>query len=246
MKVNEFISTLRDDLKCRDESLIFRWLEFNGILAEEGESKLETALEDTAKALYYVKNNFNEETLQETLTYPTLANEIINSAVLFHAGASIELVDSYTKNGIIECGYIPSTYDERGMLSIVYCVGSDDRVFICHGISIDVLKSMVERAMHEAQKNGSTVGMELENFAQNDNRIRDYGQGVIGIFMLNIYRLDKDCSAFGCRVTCLSNFEVITEDKHPALTAVKCETIENEIKNDVNADLCDEFQGLSM
>ncbi len=247
MKVNEFISTLRNEFHCSDNALILQWLELNAALAESGGSELETELDDTARALYFVKNNFHETTLLKTLTYPTPANEIIGSAVLFHAGRPVEVVDEYAKNGIIECGYIPSAYDERGTLSIVYCGGQDDSVFISHNIPADQLQSMAEQAMQQAQKTGSTVGKEFENYARTDQRIRCYGQDVIGVFMLNIYNLDRECSAFGCRVSCLPSIKMVTVDKHPALTDSEQNVIENEDMDDMDEPLCeDEWQGFSM
>lgn len=223
MKVNEFISTLRNEFNCDDDALILKWIELNADLAESVESELETELDDTARALYFVKNNFIETTLRSTLTYPTLANEIINSAVLFHAGRSIEVVDSYAQNGIIECGYIPSTYDERGTLSIVQCDGYNGAVFICHDIPADELRDMAEQAVNQSREVGSTVGKEFESYAITDQRIRNYGKDVIGTFMLNIYSLDKDCSAFGCRVCCLPDIKTVTVDKHPTLIAAETE-----------------------
>lgn len=247
MKVNEFISTLRNKFRCDDDALILQWLELGANLAEAGESEIETDLDDIARALYYVKNNFNETTLQKTLTYPTLADEVISCAVLFHTDRPIEVVDEYAKNGIIECGYLPDTYDERGSLSIVYCAGSDDSVFICHDITLDELQDMAEQAMHQARENGSTVKKEFENIGRTDHRIRGYGQNLIGTFMMNIYNLDEKCSAFGYRVTCLPTLGIVTADKHPALIDAEREAEENKsMENMYEEPYEDEAQSFSM
>ncbi len=247
MKVNEFISTLRNEFRCDDDALILRWLELGANLSEASESEIEKDLDDIARALYYVKNNFNETTLQKTLTYPTLANEVISCAVLFHTDRPIEVVDEYAKNGIIECGYLPGTYDERGSLSIVYCADSDDSVFICHDITLDELQCMAEQAMHNARENGSTVRKEFETYARTDHRIRGYGRDVIGTFMMNIYNLDEKCSAFGCRVSCLPTLGIVTADKHPTLIDAERKAEENKSIENMDEEPCEyKAQGFSM
>lgn len=226
MKVNKFIKTLRYDLGCDYDDLILQWLEFNANLAEDDEIDLEAELDDTARALCYVKNNFDEETLRKTLTYPTLANEVISCAVLFKASQSIEVVNDYAESGRIEGGYIPKTFDEKGSLSLVYCAGEDDSVFVCHDIPMDELKDMVEQTFYTAKEIGSTAGTLLENLSRTDNRIHCFGRDVIGVHMLNIFNLDEKCSAFGCRIRCLPNIEAITAGKHPTLIAAEQEANE--------------------
>lgn len=232
MRVNEFISTLQNEFKCGDDSLISGWIELN----TGSNDVAETDLDDTVRALYFVKNNFNEKTLKKTLAYPTAANKIIDCAVLFHAGRPIEFVDNYVKSGAIESGYIPGSYDEKGTLSIVHFTGPNDCVFICRNIPEDELKNTVEQAMNNAREIGSAAEKEFENYALADNRIKCYGQDVIGIFMMNIYSLDKDCSAFGYRVTCHTNLGIVTVDEHPTLAALESETIGDGITDDVNEE----------
>lgn len=244
MSVNEFISTLRTQFDCQDDKLIFDWLELNANLAEEDESELSRNLGDTARALCFVKNNFNETTLHKTLTYPTLANEIISCAVLFHCMQPIEIVRHYAENGIIECGYIPKSSDEEGTLTLVCCEGKERTVFLSHDIPIDELREMVEQTLYKAKEIDSDTGKMLENLFQTDKRIHCFGKDVIGAYMLNIFAEDKDCSAFGYRINCIPSIEAIETEKHPALLATEQKTAENDFTDDMDGNPCDdESQG---
>lgn len=69
MKTHEFITTMRDDLHCQEDSTILAWLAFTGEVADNTESDYENELDETMRALCFVKNNFNAEVLQKALAF---------------------------------------------------------------------------------------------------------------------------------------------------------------------------------
>ncbi|MBQ3194974.1 MAG: hypothetical protein IJB65_00760 [Clostridia bacterium] len=223
MKVIDFISLMRNEFDCEYDDIILQWLELNASLGKGSERELEAELDDTARALCYVKNNFDKQTLKTTLTYPTLANEVISCAVLFRANQPLEVVKGYAERGRIECGYIPKTFDEKGTLSLVHCAGTDSSVFLCHGFSIDEMKDKIEQVFDKSKEVGVTAGIILDVESLTDSRIYPFGRDVIGTYMLNMFNMDKECSAFGCLVQCLPNVGIVTADMHPSLLSVETE-----------------------
>ncbi len=227
MRVSDFISLLRNDFKCEDDGIILQWLELNAELSGESERALDTELDDTARALCYVKNNFDEQTLQNTLAYPTLANEIIGCAILFRSQLPIEVVRGYAESGKLECGYIPKTFDERHTLSLVNCGDADKSVFLCNNISAEELESKATQAFDEAQRTGRKISTVLQEMTSSDGRFDYYGEAVMGNHMVNLFNGDCECSAFGYSIRCLPSLGQIYSFTHPSLIAEeKAEAVE--------------------
>ncbi|MFR0767185.1 MAG: hypothetical protein ACLSHF_09555 [[Eubacterium] siraeum] len=199
MKTHEFITTMRDDLHCQEDSTILAWLAFTGEVADNTESDYENELDETMRALCFVKNNFNAEVLQKSLGFQTLANEIIYGAAMFHAGASEEKVRDYAMNGILECGYIPSSFDEIGTLTLIQLGDSKDQVFIAENEPYSIVLNTVGQVAREARQSGKAMDILLKSHAETNLRLNDLCGCAIGSYMMSIF---STTSAVGNLICC--------------------------------------------
>ncbi len=142
MTIQSFIWKMKDMLAAEDSSVIVEWIEFAGNISSICENNLEDELEETLRALYYVKNNFCPEVLQKSLHYISLSNEIINAAFCFCRGYTANEINEFAADGKLECGYIPEREDEIGSFSIIRNVGSEVLF-----IAINEPKESVEKQM---------------------------------------------------------------------------------------------------
>lgn len=108
--MHKFINDMRTMLKPKKDSIILDWLYFIGDLSEGTESDIKEELDKVRRCLYYVKNNYSAKTLQKSLRFYTLPNEIINAAEYFEQGYSSKKVYELGKEGYLQNGPIPSEF----------------------------------------------------------------------------------------------------------------------------------------
>ncbi len=118
MTVQDFIQRMQNMLRLKDSSVIVDWLEFTGEISSNCETNLENDLDETLRALFFVKDNFNWKVFQQSLRYPTISNEIINAAFCFCQGYSTDEVKKFAEDGILE-GYIPQEKSELESFTLI-------------------------------------------------------------------------------------------------------------------------------
>ena len=157
--LSEFINFMRGNLNPKEEndSTILKWLELALGLSDDGESKLDKELSETMDALEYVKSNFKPEVFQQSLRFCTLSNEIIYGALCFNAGYSLNEVEQFATDGLLECGYMPTFEDETGSFTVVHILPPEDSVVVFNNVSEKMVLRTIGRASNEAAENGGTV-----------------------------------------------------------------------------------------
>lgn len=108
IKGSYFADEIREMLNPKDEAVVLEWLEFVRDISDASESNFNKELGDTLRALYYVKNVYDEKTLQTSLRFCTLSNEIVKGAMYFSEGKSQEEVRELANQGLLMGGYVPS------------------------------------------------------------------------------------------------------------------------------------------
>lgn len=166
ISLNDFISEVSDMVSGDDKTAVLDWVEFAGFMAdvdESGSRTLEKELYEVYLPLCYVKNNFRNAVLQQSLELDTLGNEIIFGAMLFAAGYSEAEVRDIGNEGAIECGYIPFETNEKKSLSVVAIAGRDDCIFIADNLDTSVTFGCVKRAAAIAEMQGQDITSVLKN-----------------------------------------------------------------------------------
>lgn len=106
--MHTFIRPMRDMLQPHNDTVIVDWMDFCSDLADGISSNYENTLEDVLRSLWYVKNNFDEEVLQKSLRLYVLPSEIVNGAMRFQEGLTMEEVQKLADDGYLQGGYVPN------------------------------------------------------------------------------------------------------------------------------------------
>lgn len=165
MELTEFISNVSEMVSGDDKTAVLNWIEFAGFMlegADEGTSTLEKELLELYLPICYVKNNFSDMVLQQSLNTETLGNEIIFGAMLFAAGYSEVDVRNLGNEGAIVDGYIPIEADEKGSLAVVAIAGRNDCLFIANNLESSTTFACVKRAAILAERQGRDIASVLE------------------------------------------------------------------------------------
>ena len=109
----EFIDEIRLMTGDEEDDVVMDWLEFIGSVSESTEGNFNKELGDTLRALYYVKNEYGDEVLQQSLKCQILSNEIVKGAMYFNAGYTQEQVEDLAKQGFLMDGHVPSVHYGR-------------------------------------------------------------------------------------------------------------------------------------
>ncbi len=120
--MSQFIKELRGMLiPPTNEGAILPWLELAEELSQNSKwhSGFTEELNAILLALKYVRHNFSEEVLQKSLRLYIVNDEIINGALYLNAGYGVEEVQELADAGILSEGYIPTSENEVGTLTLI-------------------------------------------------------------------------------------------------------------------------------
>lgn len=165
ISLSDFISEVSDMVSSDDKTAVLDWIEFASFMVdsdEEGARPLEKELLELYLPLCYVKNNFSNSVLQQSLDMDTLGNEIIFGAMLFSAGYDEDEIRQLGNEGALVDGYIPLETDERGSLSVVAIAGRDDCIFIANNLDASTTFGCLKRAATLAEMQGCDIASVLE------------------------------------------------------------------------------------
>ena len=166
ISLNDFISKVSEMVDCDDKTAVLDWIEFAGFMTdvdESGRRTLESELLEVHLPLCYVRNNFSDRVLQESLNLDTLGNEIIYGAMMFAAGYNEAEVRDISNEGGMECGYIPLSADEKGSLFVVAIAGRNDCIFIGDNTDTSVTFGCLVRAVSLAEMQGRDIASVLQS-----------------------------------------------------------------------------------
>lgn len=144
--VLNFINFMRENLEQPDDKSIVDWLQLADELADDNDTYIKQELRLIEVSLKYVKDNFKPEVFQAVLRFPTLCNEIVNAALCFNAGYSIEKVSEFANKGYFESGFISCTEGERGTFTVVQITEPECSVTVCSNVSEEKLIHWIMRA----------------------------------------------------------------------------------------------------
>ena len=133
ISLTDFISKVSEMVSSDDKTAVLDWIEFASFMTDVDESggrTLESELQELYLPLCYVRNNFSNSVLQQSLELDTIGNEIIYGAMLFAAGYPDNVVRDIGNEGHMEDGYIPLSADEKGSLFVVAVADRNDCIFI--------------------------------------------------------------------------------------------------------------------
>ncbi len=147
---------------------------------------------------------------------------------MFHAGASEEKVREYALNGVLERGYIPSSFDEIGTLTLIQLGDSKDQVFIAENEPYSIVLNTVKQVACEARQSGKAMDILLKSHTVTNLRLNDLCGCSIGNYMMSIF---STTSAVGNLICCDPETFEIKEIPCPILNQQeKTEEIEIESK----------------
>ena len=106
--MHNFIRPMREMLQPHNDTVILDWIDFCNDLADGSNRNHKKLLFETLRSLWYVKNNFNAEVLQKSLRLYVLPSEIVNGAMRFNEGLTMEEVKKLAEDGYLQGGYIPN------------------------------------------------------------------------------------------------------------------------------------------
>ena len=89
ISLSDFITEVSDMVSSDDKTAVLDWIEFASFMTdvdESGRRTLESELQELYLPLCYVRNNFSNVVLQNSLNLDTIGNEVIFGAMLFAAG----------------------------------------------------------------------------------------------------------------------------------------------------------------
>ena len=197
MRTHEFIRAMRSKLGCQDAETIQDWLEFAGDIADGTETDYERELDDIMRALSYVRNNFSSDVLKKSIRFPTLANEVIYGATLFHSGLPAKQVADAARDGRLEDGYIPASEDEVGTLSLIWVEKPEDRIFLVENEPGTVLLCELEEAVYEAQQCGMSISSILKDRSRTNLQLSSLG-GVLARSMQDAFETTTAIGSLFC------------------------------------------------
>ena len=166
ISLTDFISKVSDMVSSDDKTAVLDWIEFAGFMTEVDESgrrTLESELQELYLPLCYVRNNFSNLVLQQSLELDTIGNEIIYGAMMFAAGYPDNVVRDIGNEGHMEDGYIPLSADEKGSLFVVAIAGRKDCLFIGNNMEGGTTFECLRRAVQLAEMRGRDIVSVLEH-----------------------------------------------------------------------------------
>lgn len=168
ISLTDFITNVSEMVSSDDKTAVLDWIEFASFMTdvdESGRRTLESELLEVYLPLCYVRNNFSDRVLQQSLNLDTLGNEVIYGAMMFAAGYYENEVRDIGNEGAMECGYIPLSTDEKGSLSVVAIAGRNDCIFIGDNTDTSVTFGCLMRAVSIAEIQGRDIASVLEDTA---------------------------------------------------------------------------------
>lgn len=171
IKLTDFITKVSDMVNGYDKTAVLDWVAFAGFMNESagaGTSSLEKELFEVYRPLCYVKNNFSNDVLQQSLKFDTLGNEIVFGAMMFAAGYSHDEVRTLANEGVFEDGFTPYGTTEKSSLSVIGIRGRDDLLFIGRYQSADSVRQKLNGAAALADVRGQNIETMLKETARTD------------------------------------------------------------------------------
>lgn len=166
ISLNDFISKVSEMVSGEDKTAVHDWIEHAAFMTdvdESGRRTLESELLEVYLPLCYVRNNFSDRVLQESLKLDTIGNEIIYGAMMFAAGYSESEVRDTGNEAAIEDGYVPLEEDEKGSLSVVAIAGRNDCIFIANNLEASTTYTCLKRAAILSEMQGRDIASVLNN-----------------------------------------------------------------------------------
>lgn len=166
ISLTDFISKVSEMVSSDDKTAILDWIEFASFMTDVDESggrTLESELQELYLPLCYVRNNFSNSVLQQSLELDTIGNEIIYGAMLFAAGYPDNVVRDIGNEGYMEDGYIPLSADEKGSLFVVAVADRNDCIFIGNNMEGGATFECLRRAVQLAEMRGRDIVSVLEH-----------------------------------------------------------------------------------
>lgn len=160
IKLTDFITKVSDMVNGYDKTAVLNWVAFADCMngsSDAGTSSLEEELFEVYRPLCYVKNNFSDAVLQQSLKLNILGNEIIFGAMMFAAGYSHDEVRDLADEGVFEDGFIPYGTTEKSSLSVIGIRGRDDILFIERYQSADSVRQRLNGAAALADLRGQSI-----------------------------------------------------------------------------------------
>lgn len=171
IKLTDFIIKVSNMVNGYDKTAVLNWVAFADCMNESsdaGTSSLEEELFELYRSLCYVKNNFSDAVLQQSLKLNILGNEIIFGAMMFAAGYSYEEVRDLADEGVFEDGFIPYGTTEKSSLSVIGIRGRDDILFIERYQSAGSVRQRLNGAAVLADLRGQSIETMLKEAARTD------------------------------------------------------------------------------
>lgn len=165
--LSDFIERLSEMVDGGDKTVVLNWIEFADFIRdcdETGEETLESVLDEVYRPLCYVKNNFDNDTLQKSLKTEMLGNEIIFGAMLYSLGCSEDEVRKFADDGIIIDGYIPQEDDEKESLSLVYVTDDENALYMTRKKDTDPFTYMKKASKIFEERNLNANEMLSESY----------------------------------------------------------------------------------
>lgn len=106
--MHNFIRPMREMLQPHNDTVIVDWMDFCSDLSDGTDTSYRDTLDEVLRSLWYVKNNFEAEVLQKSLRLYVLPSEIVNGAMRFNEGLTMEEVKKLADDGYLQGGYIPN------------------------------------------------------------------------------------------------------------------------------------------
>ena len=166
ISLTDFISKVSEMVSSDDKTAVLDWIEFASFMTDVDESggrTLESELQELYLPLCYVRNNFSNSVLQQSLELDTIGNEIIYGAMLFAAGYPDNVVRDIGNEGHMEDGYIPLSADEKGSLFVVAVADRNDCIFIGNNMEGGATFECLRRAVQLAEMRGRDIVSVLEH-----------------------------------------------------------------------------------
>lgn len=171
IKLTDFITKVSDMVNGNDKTAVLNWVAFAGSMDESADAdagSLEQELFELYRPLCYVKNNFSNDVLQQSLKFDTLGNEIVFGAMMFAAGYSHDEVRTLANEGVFEDGFTPYGTTEKSSLSVIGIRGRDDLLFIGRCQSADSVRQKLNGAAALADVRGQNIETMLKEAARTD------------------------------------------------------------------------------
>lgn len=166
ISLTDFISEVSEMVSSDDKTAVLDWIEFASFMTdvdESGRRTLESELQELYLPLCYVRNNFSNVVLQNSLNLDTIGNEVIFGAMLFAAGYPDNVVRDMGNEGALEDGYIPLSTDEKASLFVVAIADRDDCLFIGNNMEGGTTFVCLRRAVQLAEMQGRDIASVLEH-----------------------------------------------------------------------------------